>query len=275
MNKLLNGIITLSLILGIFSQNVQAKPQANEQIPVLKQDDIHQVVAKRVTNFFTQSHYRNFSLDGAFSAQIFDRYFKLLDGNKSIFIQSDVDGFRNRQESLGQELIDGNLKTAYDIYNLFLKKRYDRYQYALEVLQRPMDFSANDEIDFNREEIAWPTSENELNVYWDKRVKYDELSLSLSGKNEKEIRKVLSKRYNRVLKTIMQSNNEDAFQVFMNAFAREIDPHTSYLAPRKKRDFDSEMSLSFEGIGATLSQQDDYTVIMSFVTGDLLKKVSY
>ncbi|OCG46539.1 C-terminal processing peptidase [Gilliamella sp. Choc5-1] len=271
MNKLLK-VITLSLILSIFSQNVQAKPQANEQIPVLKQDDIHQVVAKRVTNFFTQSHYRNFSLDGAFSAQIFDRYFKLLDGNKSIFIQSDVDGFRNRQESLGQELIDGNLTTAYDIYNLFLKKRYDRYQYALEVLQRPMDFSANDEIDFNREEIAWPTSENELNIYWNKRVKYDELSLSLSGKNEKEIRNVLSKRYNRVLKTIMQSNNEDAFQVFMNAFAREIDPHTSYLAPRKKRDFDSEMSLSFEGIGATLSQQDDYTTIMSFVTGGPAEK---
>ena len=179
MNKLLNGIITFSLILGIFSQNVQAKPQANEQIPVLKQDDIHQVVAKRVTNFFTQSHYRNFVLDSAFSAQIFDRYFKLLDSNKAIFIQSDVDSFRNRQESLGQELIDGNLNTAYDIYNLFLKKRYDRYQYALEVLQRPMDFSANDEIDFNREEIAWPTSESELNAYWDKRVKYDELSLSL------------------------------------------------------------------------------------------------
>ncbi|OCG68868.1 C-terminal processing peptidase [Gilliamella sp. Imp1-6] len=270
MNKLL--IITLSLIFGILGQSVQAKPQTNEQIPVLKQDDIHQVVAKRVTNFFTQSHYRNFALDGAFSAQIFDRYFKLLDGNKSIFIQSDVSNFRNRQESLGQELVDGNLKTAYDIYNLFLKKRYDRYQYALEVLQRPMDFSANDEIDFNREEIAWPTSESELNAYWDKRVKYDELSLSLSGKNEKEIREVLSKRYNRVLKTIMQSNNEDAFQVFMNAFAREIDPHTSYLAPRKKRDFDSEMSLSFEGIGATLSQQDDYTVIMSFVTGGPAEK---
>lgn len=271
MNKLLKGI-TLSLILSIVSQNVQAKSHAKEQIPVLKQDEIHQVVAKRVTNFFTQSHYRNFALDGAFSAQIFDRYFKLLDGNKSIFIQSDVDSFRDRQESLGQELVNGNLNTAYDIYNCFLLKRYNRYQYALEVLQRPMDFSGNDEVDFNREEIAWPTSETELNVYWDKRVKYDELSLSLSGKNEKQIREILTKRYNRVLKMIMQSNNEDAFQVFMNAFAREIDPHTSYLAPRKKRDFDSEMSLSFEGIGATLSQQDDYTTIMSFVTGGPAEK---
>ncbi|MBI0027624.1 carboxy terminal-processing peptidase [Gilliamella sp. B14448G11] len=272
MNKLLKGTIKLSLALCILSLSVHAKQPDMESLPVLKQDDVHQVVAKRVTNFFTQAHYRNFALDGAFSAKIFDRYFKMLDGSKAIFIQSDVDTFRNRQELLGQELLDGNLKTAYDIYNLAMYKRYERYKYALKVLQSPMDFSTNDEIDFNREDISWPTTEKELDSYWDKRVKYDELSLSLSGKNETQIRETLTKRYNRVLKTIEQSNNEDAFQVFMNALAREIDPHTSYLAPRKKRDFDSEMSLSFEGIGATLSQEDDYTVIMSFVTGGPAEK---
>ena len=272
MNKLLKGTIKLSLALCIVSLTVQAKQPDTESLPVLKQDDVHQVVAKRLTNFFTQAHYRNFALDGAFSAKIFDRYFKMLDGSKAIFIQSDVDTFRNRQELLGQELFDGNLKTAYDIYNLAMHKRYERYKYALKVLQSPMDFSTDDEIDFNREDISWPTTEKELDSYWDKRVKYDELSLSLSGKDENQIRETLTKRYNRVLKTIEQSNNEDAFQVFMNAFAREIDPHTSYLAPRKKRDFDTEMSLSFEGIGATLSQQDDYTVIMSFVTGGPAEK---
>ena len=272
MNKLLKGTIKLSLALCIVSLTVQAKQPDAESLPVLKQDDVHQVVAKRLTNFFTQAHYRNFALDGAFSAKIFDRYFKMLDGSKAIFIQNDVDTFRNRQDSLGQELFSGNLKTAYDIYNLAMHKRYERYKYALKVLQSPMDFSTNDEIDFNREDISWPTTEKELDSYWDKRVKYDELSLSLSGKDENQIRETLTKRYNRVLKTIEQSNNEDAFQVFMNAFAREIDPHTSYLAPRKKRDFDTEMSLSFEGIGATLSQQDDYTVIMSFVTGGPAEK---
>lgn len=272
MNNLLKGFFKFGLLLCIISSAVHAKAPETEQIPVLKQDEIHQVVAKRVTNFFTQSHYRDFSLDGAFSAKIFDRYFKLLDGNKTIFLQDDVNKFRIYQEQLGQELTDGDLKTAYDIYNLFLKKRYDRYQYALNVLQRPMDFTTNDEVNFKREDIAWPTTEQELDDYWDKRVKYDELNLALTGKNESQIREVLTKRYKRVLKTIVQSNNEDCFQVFMNAFAREIDPHTSYLAPRKKRDFDSEMSLSFEGIGATLSQQDDYTVIMSFVTGGPAEK---
>ena len=272
MKKLLKSFIKFGLVLCIVSTTAHAKTSSTEQIPILKQDEVHQAVAKRVTNFFTQSHYRDFSLDGAFSAKIFDRYFKLLDANKTIFLQEDVNKFRNRQEQLGQELSDGDLKTAYDIYNLFLQKRYNRYQYALKVLQHPMDFNTKEQINFKREDMAWPTSEQELDDYWDKRVKYDELNLALTGKNENEIRETLTKRYNRVLKTIIQSNNEDCFQVFMNAFAREIDPHTSYLAPRKKRDFDSEMSLYFEGIGATLSQQDDYTVIMSFVTGGPAEK---
>ena len=98
MNKLLKVVIKLSLVLCIVSQSTQAKQVNNEQIPVLKQDDIHQVVARRVTNYFTQAHYRNFALDGAFSAKIFDRYFKMLDGSKAIFIQSDVYRFRNRQD---------------------------------------------------------------------------------------------------------------------------------------------------------------------------------
>ena len=272
MSNLLKGILKLSLVMFIVSHSAHAKQPTAEQLPTLKQDEIHQIVANRVTNYFTQAHYRNFDLNGAFSAKIFDRYFKLLDGNKAIFTQSDINRFRSKQESIGQELLDGNLKLAYDIYNLAIQKRYKRYQYALKVLARPMDFSSKDSIDFKREDILWASSEKELDVYWNKRVKYDELSLSLSGKNEQEIRDILSKRYNRVLRTLVQSNTEDAFQVFMNAFAREIDPHTSYLAPRKKRDFDSEMSLSLEGIGATLSQKDDYTEIMSFVTGGPAEK---
>lgn len=277
MNKLIKGFIQLSFILCLISNVVMvnavtAKELTASQLPVLKQDKIHEVVTKRVTNYLTQSHYRNFALDGAFSAKIFDSYFKLLDGNKSLFIQENIDSFKDRQNKLSEELLSGDLKTAYDIYNLLLQKKFKRYQYALSLLQKPMDFSGKDEINFKRDDMAWPTSENALDAYWIKRVKFDELNLLLSGKTEKQIREVLTKRYTRVLKTLTQTNIEDAFQVFMNAFAREIDPHTSYLAPRKKRDFDSEMSLSFEGIGATLSQEDDYTILMSFVTGGPAEK---
>lgn len=261
-------LLGLILVAGLLFGNLaQAKNYTIDELPVLEADPIHDVVARRVTNYFTQSHFRDFNLDGVFSSKIFDRYFKLLDGNKSIFIKNDIDLFREKQTQLGLELRNGDVKTAFDIYNLSLKKRFERYEYALSLLALPMDFSVDESINFNRDDMAWPTTEDELNQYWRKRVKYDELSLALTGKTEDEIRETLTKRYNRILRTLIQTKPEDAFQVFMNAFAREIDPHTSYLAPRIKRDFDSEMSLSFEGIGATLNQEDDYTQIVSFITG--------
>lgn len=275
MIKLFNRLkckLVLAICSILFLSSALAATYTEDQLPVLSQDDIHSVVSRRVTNYFTQSHYQDFSLDGAFSSKIFDRYLKLLDGNKSIFIKDDINQFRERQSLLRNELRDGDLTTAYDLYNLSLKKRFARYQYALSLLDAPIDFSTDDEIDFKRDDIDWPTSEDELDLYWQKRVKYDQLSLALTGKDEADIHSILSKRYNRVLRTLTQTNIEDAFQVFMNAFAREIDPHTSYLAPRKKRDFDSEMSLSFEGIGATLNQEDDYTVILSFVSGGPAEK---
>lgn len=261
-------LLGLILIAGLLFGNLaQAKNYTIDELPVLEPDPIHDVVARRVTNYFTQSHFRDFNLDGVFSSKIFDRYFKLLDGNKSIFIKHDIDLFREKQTQLGQELRNGDVKTAFDIYNLSLKKRFQRYEYALSLLALPMDFTVDESINFNRDDMAWPTTEDELDEFWRKRVKYDELSLALTGKTEDEIRETLTKRYNRILRTLIQTKSEDAFQVFMNAFAREIDPHTSYLAPRIKRDFDSEMSLSFEGIGATLNQEDDYTQIVSFITG--------
>lgn len=270
MHYLCNKYRSLSLILivGLLFVNLaQAKNYTIDELPTLQPDPIHDIVARRVTNYFTQSHFRDFNLDGVFSSKIFDRYLKMLDSNKSIFIRDDINLFRERQNQLGQQLRNGDVSSAFDIYNLSLKKRFQRYQYAITLLQEPMDFTIDESIDFNREDISWFTTEDELNEFWRKKVKYDELSLALAGKKEDEIRDVLSKRYNRMLRTLVQTKPEDAFQVFMNAFAREIDPHTSYLAPRIKRDFDSEMSLSFEGIGATLSQDDDYTRIVSFITG--------
>ncbi|WP_392552689.1 carboxy terminal-processing peptidase [Orbus wheelerorum] len=251
----------------LFVNLAQAKNYNIDQLPTLEADPIHEVVARRVTNYFTQSHFRDFDLDSVFSSKIFDRYFKLLDNNKTIFIKSDLDQFREKQTQLGIELKNGDVQTAFDIYNLSLRKRFERYQYALKLLAEPMDFNDDESVDFKREDIAWATTEDELNDFWRKRVKYDELSLALTGKNEDQIRETLTKRYNQILRTLVQTKPEDAFQVFMNAFAKEIDPHTSYLAPRIKRDFDSEMSLSFEGIGATLNQEGDYTQIVSFVTG--------
>ncbi|POW56533.1 carboxy terminal-processing peptidase [Candidatus Pantoea alvi] len=238
-----------------------------DQIPQLHEDPQDPTVSERVTSRFTRSHYRQFDLDQAFSAKIFDRYLNMLDYNHNVLLASDVAQFADKKTTLGDELRSGKLDVFYDLYNLAQKRRFERYQYALEVLKRPMNFTGNDTIDIDRAKAPWPKDQAELNALWDAKVKYDQLSLKLTGKDEKEIRDVLTKRYNFAIRRLAQSNSEDVFQLAMNAFAHEIDPHTNYLSPRNTEQFNTEMSLSLEGIGAVLQMDDDYTVINSMVAG--------
>ena len=238
-----------------------------EQIPQLQQEVQHVTVSERVASRFTRSHYRQFDLDQDFSAKIFDRYLNLLDYNHNVLLASDIAQYADKKATLGDELKTGQLSVFYDLYNLMQKRRFERYQYALAVLQDPMDFSGHDTIDIDRSKAPWPKNSDELNALWDAKVKYDELSLKLTGKDDKEIREILTKRYQFAERRLAQSKSEDVFQVAMTAFAHEIDPHTNYLSPRNTEQFNTEMSLSLEGIGAVLQMDDDYTVINSVVAG--------
>ncbi|RPE03107.1 carboxy terminal-processing peptidase [Candidatus Pantoea deserta] len=266
MNTLLKiGMITGLLLAGpsFGAENITRA----SQIPQLHEDPQDATVSERVTSRFTRSHYRQFDLDQAFSAKIFDRYLNMLDYSHNVLLASDVAQFADKKTTLGDELRSGKLDVFYDLYNLAQKRRFERYQYALDVLNRPMNFTGNDTIDIDRAKAPWPKDQAELNALWDAKVKYDQLSLKLAGKDEKEIRDVLTKRYNFAIRRLAQSNSEDVFQLAMNSFAHEIDPHTNYLSPRNTEQFNTEMSLSLEGIGAVLQMDDDYTVINSMVAG--------
>jgi len=130
-----------------------------------------------------------------------------------------------------------------------------------------MNFTGTDTIYLDRSKAPWPKDQAELDRLSDAKVTYDELNLKLAGKSDKQIRDILTKRYQFAIKRLTQSNSEDVFQLAMNAFARQVDPHTNYLSPRNTEQFNTEMSLSLEGIGAVLQMEDDYTLINSMVTG--------
>ena len=266
MNTLFKSTIIAGLLIA---GNVFAADNITraDQIPQLHQEAQHATVSERVTSRFTRSHYRQFDLDKDFSVKIFERYLNLLDYSHNVLLESDITQYADKKTTLGDELKTGQLSAFYDLYNLTQKRRFERYQYALSVLNKPMVFTGNDTIDIDRSKAPWPKSTEELNTLWDAKVKYDELSLKLAGKDEKEIREVLTKRYQFAVRRLAQSNSEDVFQLAMTAFAHEIDPHTNYLSPRNTEQFNTEMSLSLEGIGAVLQMDDDYTVINSMVAG--------
>lgn len=269
MNKLLKIAFVVSVAtFGSAIADTQAvAPVTADQLPAIKQDTQHGTVSERVTSRFTRSHYRQFDLDKDFSGKIFDRYLNMLDYGHNVLLQSDVDAYAKDKANAGEWLEEGKLDKFYDLYNLSQKRRFERFEYALARLDQPMNFDATDSIEVDRSKMPWPKDKQELDKLWDQKVRYDWLNLKLSGKDDKEIKEKLTKRYNFALRRLTQGQSEDVFQLIMNSFAREIDPHTSYLSPRNTEQFNSEMSLSLEGIGAVLQQDDENTVINSLVAG--------
>lgn len=272
MNKLLNVAFAIGLTLTGTSVVMAEKPATPamvtiDQLPELKQEPQHSTVSERVTSRFERSHYRQFSLDASFSEKIFNRYLNLLDYSHNVLLASDIAQFDKEKTKVGEYLKKGELQPLYDLFNLAQKRRFQRFQYALNRLDKPMDLTGQDKFELDRTKAPWPQTQAELDKLWDEKVKYDWLTLKLSEKTDSEVKETLTKRYKAALRRQTQSQSEDVFQIIMSAFAREIDPHTSYLSPRNTEAFDSEMSLSLEGIGAVLQMDDDYPMINSMVTG--------
>ncbi|MGJ0623142.1 carboxy terminal-processing peptidase [Xenorhabdus bovienii] len=280
MNKLINLAFVLGLsfsgigyantanVIGSSTINGNNAPViALSQLPDLKPEQQHSTVSKRIVSRFLRSHYRHFYLDVAFSGKVFDRYLNALDYGHNVFLASDIAQFAEQKGLLGKALENGDLRLPYALFNLMQKRRFERYQYVLSRLEQPVNLDGNDTFETERTKALWSTSVEELNKLWDAKIKSDWINLKLSGKDDKEIKEILTKRYRTHLKRLNQSKSEDVFQIIMMAFAREIDPHTSYLSPSNTEQFNSEMSLSLEGIGAVLQYDDEYIAIRSLVGG--------
>ena len=248
-----------------------------DSVPILEPESQHTTASKRITARFTRDHYKLIKVDDALSQKVFDRFIKQLDYARNVFLASDIDNIQKFRNEFDTVITRGKLSVAYDIYNLNLQRRLQRYQYALSLLEsdvkkgeedkRPFDFSINDVYNYDRENAAWPASEAELNELWRLKVKSDSLNLTLTGKEWPKVKEILAKRYQYAIKRLNQSESEDVFQILMNSFARVVEPHTSYLSPRNAERFQMEMNLSLEGIGAVLRAEEDYTVIQSVVSG--------
>ncbi|PSV53739.1 carboxy terminal-processing peptidase [Photobacterium sp. GB-1] len=260
------SLIAAGMMLAASAQALEAKYSLSD-LPQLAPEQQHATASKRVASRFTRSHYKHFSLDDKFSSQVFDRYIEMLDYNKSFLTASDVKQFERWRNQFDDQLKSGDTSGAFDIFNKVLQRRFDRYQFAISQLDTEIKFDKDEDFVIDRSELEWPENQAELNEIWRKRVKYDALNLKLAGKNWKEIQETLGKRYNNAVKRLTQTHSEDVFQLYMNAFSREVDPHTSYLSPRNAEQFQSEMNLSLEGIGAVLQVKDDYTTIQSLVAG--------
>ncbi|MET1255559.1 carboxy terminal-processing peptidase [Aliikangiella maris] len=231
----------------------------------LSPNPVHHKASRYIAKFITDYHYAKPRLDNEQSVRILDEYIELLDSNKAYFLAEDIKEFQQYRYNMDNSILTGWLKPSFHIYSVFQKRWSERNEYALSLLKNKMEFTKDEEFLFDREESPWAVSKDELNEFWRKRVKSDALNLILADKSWDEAKEILEKRYKAAMRRVSQINSEDVFSYFMNAYTRTVDPHTSYFSPRTAENFDIDMKLSLEGIGAVLQSDDVYTKINRIV----------
>ena len=259
-------IVALAAACAMSTHAVTAQPEkvASTQMKPIAAQTQAALWASRVLGRY---HYKALPLDDAMSEKIFDNYFETLDSEKLYFTQADIDRFAPMRTRFDDAINNEDLTQPFAIYNLYQQRFADRMNYARSLLKTRLDFTVDETLQLDREKAPWAKNEDEVRDLWRKRVKNDWLRLKLAGKEEKAIRDTLDKRYENYVTRMKKLNNEDVFQMFMNAYATAIEPHTNYLGPRSADNFDIAMRLSLEGIGAVLQSRDDYTVIREVVPG--------
>ncbi|GAB2498222.1 carboxy terminal-processing peptidase [Arenimonas alkanexedens] len=211
--------------------------------------------------------YRSQPLDDAMSREIHRRFLESLDSQKLFFTQQDISRFEAYRDRHDDAIRNQQIGAAYDIFATYVKRVDERVAYARQLLAQPFDFSRDEVWEYDREDVAWAGSGAELDDAWRKYVKNDALRLRLAGRSQDEIRSTLDKRYLGLGERVNELRSDDVFEQFMNAYASSIDPHTSYMSPRSAENFNMQMRLSLEGIGAVLQRQEEYVVIRTIVPG--------
>jgi carboxyl-terminal processing protease len=241
---------------------------ARDDLIALSPLDVHPRTALGIVDQLRHNHYLKKPLDDQLSSEIFEKYLSMLDGGKVYFLEEDVLALEKHRYLIDDALVRGNLDPAFEIFNLYQERLHQRLEFLLSELNAGLtevDFEVDESIEIDRENANWARDTAELNEIWRKRLKAATLGMKLNGKELEEIEELLTKRYTNRLKQSRQTKSEDAFQLYVNAFASTYDPHTQYFSPRTSQNFNINMSLSLEGIGAVLRNEDEYTSVVELV----------
>ena len=228
-------------------------------------------LSKEVFKKLKKEHYiKNFVKDD-FNINYINALIDRLDENKLYFVQSEIDNFSEESKKYAENFFDIDL--AYSVINLYFERLVAFSEYQIKLIEKQkFDFTKDEYIDIYYEDNQWSKSESDLKEIWRNETKNDLLVALMSDTLSDNPNKVLIKRYKNRIRRIQQQKEEDIFSIAINTLANQFDPHSSYLSPRSAEDFDMNMSLKLEGIGALLGAEDDYTKIVSLVPGGPAEK---
>ncbi|KIO77189.1 peptidase S41 [Pedobacter lusitanus] len=261
------------ILLAIFTAAVLAcqatpKPQKLvEGIPNIKPDEKQSLVCRQVVALIENYSYKRLSVNDSISSLVLDKYIKALDPYRNYFLASDIKDFEQFRTTLDDAFRTGDLSAPFYIFNVYSKRYNETLNYAIAHIKDKYDFNQQDTYFFDRANMPWITSVAALNDVWKKKVKYELVNLRLAGTDEAKAAVSLTKRYQNLKLQSSKLNNQDVFQVIMDAFTGAIDPHTNYFNPANASEFNEQMSRSIEGIGAYLQSENDVLKIAEVTPG--------
>lgn len=224
--------------------------------------------ARVITSLLDRNHFRKIKFNDSISAVVLKNYFGELDPSRVYFLESDVRKFDYLKDKLDDFSRTENVTPAFSIYAVFQDRYRARLNYVLnKLVSQEFDYTVDEYYESDRDQVPWAKTTAELEETWRKIIKSQCLSLKLAGKAQAEISDIMTKRYERILKSFDQINSEDVFSIYMNTITETYDPHTSYLSPKASELFKQSMSLSLEGIGARLTTENDYTKVAEIIPG--------
>ena len=229
--------------------------------------ELSQEIFKKLNN----EHYIQEIDKDNFNERYFEAIIEKLDKEKNLFIEKEVQSYIKKS----RDIIDGDfdIKLAYELINLYFDRLTDFFEYQIDLIEEnTFDFSKKEYLDIYYEDNQWQSNFNDLYKLWKLETKNDLLVAKLSDSSNSEPSNDLIKRYKNRIRRITQQKEEDIFSLAINILSNQFDPHSTYLSPRSAEDFDVNMSLKLNGIGALLGIEDDYTKIISLVPGGPAEK---
>ncbi|MCC5793384.1 MAG: carboxy terminal-processing peptidase [Chromatiales bacterium] len=262
-------IATLPLLALLLAWPPLAEPRAEPAaVPaVLETTPRHRQAARLVTRFVEQYHYARTPVDDNLSEAVLRTYIEFLDPNRHNFLQSDIAYFDRYRNRLDNVLKSGDMEPVFDIFRLYRLRVQQNLSHALALLEEEPDFTVDEDYEFNRENQPWLETPAEMQDLWRRRVKHDLLGLMLAERSFEDAADVLRRRYQRVLDRTNDLDSDAVVENFLNAFARTLDPHSGYLSPRQSEEYRIQMSLSYQGVGASLQLNDDLVTVLNIIPG--------
>ena len=267
MNKSHKSVLLIAILLAVTP--IQSQLVGDENIPaILVENPVDSHLLKLVAALSEQAHFSRKKVTNELSPFILVNFLEKLDPVKMYFTRSDIRYFQRYRFKIDDALKQGNLEPIYDIFRVYRLRVQQRLGFCVKILlTQEHNFESDGSYDFNRQVKNWFDDIEELENLWQKKTHNDLLTLILAGQSKEMAIDVLEKRYRRFIRKVNLFDEEDVISIFLNAYAHTLDPHSNYLNPTQSEEYEIQMSLSYQGIGARLNLADEQVQVVNIIPG--------